>query len=155
MGLPGPLMGRQNVPLDQGCDTNSRRQAFSLPTSSWWTHSLSLPLKTCSRKPQAQWHLNPVNYPVCLHDRHALDDWQKIQQEMAFWVRNSSQPSPNSSKCHRYRPICSCHTVSCYYCNIKLELWSCKKVVGFWKHEDNLTLPYIYTLPKAPGKHWN
>lgn len=155
MGLPGPFVGRQNVPLDQGCDIESRRQAFSLPTPSWWKPSPSSPLKTCSRQPQAQRHFSPVNYSAALHERHALDGWQKIWQEMAFWVRNSSQPPPYSSKCRRQAAICSCHNMSCHYCNIKLELWSCKKVAGFWKCEDNLILPYIYTLPKTPGKHWN
>lgn len=56
---------------------------------------------------------------------------------------------------HRQGTICSCHTVFCHYCNIKLESWSCRKVMGFWKHEDNLILPYINMLPETPGKHWN
>lgn len=156
MRLPGPFVRRRNVPLDQGCDTDMiEGRAFSLPTPSWWKPCPSSPLQTCSWQPQAQWHLNPVNYSVGLHERHALDDWQKIWQEMAFWVGNSSRPPPYSSKWHRQGTICSCHTVFCHYCDVKLELWSCRKVMGFWKHEDNLILPYINMLPETPSKHWN
>lgn len=80
---------------------------------------------------------------------------RKYDKKWLFELGNSSRPPPYSSECHRQGDICSCHTVSWNCCNIKLELWTCKKVVGSWKHEDNLTLPYIYTLPKTPGKHWN
>lgn len=92
---------------------------------------------------------------VAPHERHVLDDCQEKWWKMSFGDRSHSWPPPCSSKCHSQGVICSCHTELWHYCNIKLELLSYERMVGFSKQEDNPTLPYICMLPETLRKQWN